>query len=32
VGTNGEVMHLSEEERQKRIDETNKQIKENCSS
>jgi hypothetical protein len=31
VGANGEVMHMSEEERQKRIDETNKQIKENCS-
>jgi len=31
VGANGEVMHMSEEERQKRIDETNKQIKGNCS-
>lgn len=31
MGPNGEVMHLSEEERQKRIDETNKQIEENCN-
>jgi len=31
MGPNGEVMHLSEEERQKRIEEANAQIKENCS-
>lgn len=31
MGPNGEVIHLTEEERQKRIDEANGQIKENCS-
>ena len=31
VGPNGEVMRLSDEERQKRIEEANKQIKENCN-
>ena len=31
VGANGEVIRLSEEERQKRIEEANAQIKENCS-
>jgi hypothetical protein len=31
MGANGEVMRLTEEERQKRIDEANKQIKENCN-
>jgi hypothetical protein len=31
MGSNGEVIRLSEEERQKRIDETNTQIKENCN-
>jgi Domain of unknown function (DUF4124) len=31
MGPNGEVMRLSEEERQKRIEEANAQIKENCS-
>jgi hypothetical protein len=31
MGPNGEVIRLTDEERQKRIDETNKQIKENCS-
>ena len=31
MNANGEVIRLSEEERQKRIDEANKHIKENCS-
>jgi hypothetical protein len=31
MGPNGEAIRLTEEERQKRIDETNQQIKENCS-
>jgi hypothetical protein len=31
MGADGKVMRLSEEERQKRIDEANKQIKENCN-
>jgi hypothetical protein len=31
VGPNGEVTRLSDEERQKRIEEANKQIKENCN-
>jgi hypothetical protein len=31
MGADGKVMRLTEEERQKRIDETNKQIKENCN-
>jgi hypothetical protein len=31
MGPNGEAIRLTEEERQKRIDETNVQIKENCS-
>jgi hypothetical protein len=31
VGPNGEVMRLTEEDRQKRIEEANAQIKENCS-
>jgi Domain of unknown function (DUF4124) len=31
MGPNGEAIRLTEEERQKRIDETNKQIKENCN-
>jgi hypothetical protein len=31
MGPNGEAIRLTEEERQKRIDETNQQIKENCN-
>ena len=31
MGADGKVMRLTEEERQKRIDEANKQIKENCN-
>jgi hypothetical protein len=31
MGPNGEVIRLTEEERQKRLDETNKQIEENCN-
>jgi hypothetical protein len=31
MGPDGKVMRLTEEERQKRIDETNAQIKENCN-
>jgi hypothetical protein len=31
MGPNGEVIRLTEEDRQKRIDEANAQIKENCS-
>ena len=31
MGPNGEAIRLTEEERQKRIDETNVQIKENCN-
>lgn len=31
LGPKGEVMRLTEEERQKRIDEANKQIKDNCN-
>jgi hypothetical protein len=31
MGPDGKVMRLTEEERQKRIDETNQQIKENCN-
>jgi Domain of unknown function (DUF4124) len=31
LGPKGEVIRLTEEERQKRIDEANKQIKENCN-
>ena len=31
MGPNGEVIRLTDEERQKRTDEANKQIKENCN-
>jgi hypothetical protein len=31
MGSDGKVIRLTEEERQKRIDEANKQIKENCN-
>ena len=31
MGADGKIMRLTEEERQKRIDEANSQIKENCS-
>jgi len=31
MGADGKVMRLTEEERQKRIDEANQQIKENCN-
>jgi hypothetical protein len=31
MGADGKVMRLTEEERQKRLDEANKQIKENCN-